>query len=132
MIRIHEVQEAVDQLEVLPHEVKKEFEDWLQAVLAKAEASLAQAHTDLADLNYCAYTLAEEIGDGIAGLKKIVSQAGVDSPDAKFETYLADVERDLKMISRVYPGEKAFRLYDTFGMPLDFIQDAARDRGIAF
>jgi alanyl-tRNA synthetase len=32
----------------------------------------------------------------------------------------------------VYSGEKAFRLYDTFGMPLDFIQDAARDQGIEF
>ncbi len=30
------------------------------------------------------------------------------------------------------PGETAFQLYDTFGMPLDFMQDAARDRGIAF
>ncbi len=30
------------------------------------------------------------------------------------------------------PGEEAFRLYDTFGMPLDFMQDAARDQGIAF
>ena len=31
-----------------------------------------------------------------------------------------------------YSGEKAFKLYDTFGMPLDFISDAARDLGIAF
>jgi alanyl-tRNA synthetase len=31
-----------------------------------------------------------------------------------------------------YPGEQAFRLYDTFGMPLDFMQDAARDQAIAF
>jgi len=31
-----------------------------------------------------------------------------------------------------YPGEKAFRLYDTFGLPLDFIEDALRDRGIFF
>jgi alanyl-tRNA synthetase len=29
-------------------------------------------------------------------------------------------------------GERAFRLYDTYGMPLDFIQDAARDQGIDF
>src|SRR5262249_27975659 len=31
-----------------------------------------------------------------------------------------------------YSGEKAFKLYDTFGMPLDFIKDAARDQGIGF
>jgi alanyl-tRNA synthetase len=31
-----------------------------------------------------------------------------------------------------YPGDKAFKLYDTFGMPLDFMQDAARDQGIVF
>src|SRR5258706_917231 len=29
-------------------------------------------------------------------------------------------------------GPDAFKLYDTFGMPLDFMQDAARDQGIAF
>ena len=27
---------------------------------------------------------------------------------------------------------RSFKLYDTFGLPLDFIQDAARDQGIAF
>jgi alanyl-tRNA synthetase len=30
------------------------------------------------------------------------------------------------------PGKDAFKLYDTFGMPLDFIQDACRDQGIDF
>jgi len=33
-------------------------------------------------------------------------------------------------ISVVYPGEKAFKLYDTFGLPRDFIEDACRDAGI--
>ncbi len=32
----------------------------------------------------------------------------------------------------VYDGAKAFKLYDTFGVPLDFMQDAARDQGILF
>jgi alanyl-tRNA synthetase len=31
-----------------------------------------------------------------------------------------------------YPGEKAFKLYDTFGLPLDFIEDAVRDQGLLF
>jgi len=31
-----------------------------------------------------------------------------------------------------YPGKNAFRFYDTFGLPLDFIQDAVRDFGLEF
>jgi alanyl-tRNA synthetase len=31
-----------------------------------------------------------------------------------------------------YPGTKAFHLYETFGLPLDFMVDAARDQGLEF
>jgi alanyl-tRNA synthetase len=31
-----------------------------------------------------------------------------------------------------FPGEQAFHLYETFGLPLDFMTDAARDYGIGF
>ncbi len=30
----------------------------------------------------------------------------------------------------IYPGEKAFRLYDTYGLPRDFIEDVVRDAGL--
>jgi alanyl-tRNA synthetase len=34
--------------------------------------------------------------------------------------------------SVVFPGEKAFYLYETFGLPWDFMADASRDLGIEF
>ncbi|MGB8116372.1 MAG: alanine--tRNA ligase [Candidatus Sulfotelmatobacter sp.] len=43
----------------------------------------------------------------------------------KLEELLAKSEGQLS-------GAEAFKLYDTFGMPLDFLQDAARDQGMAF
>src|SRR5258708_4280338 len=47
---------------------------------------------------------------------------------------LERLEADLRQItpgpSAVYRGESAFKLYDTFGLPLDFIADACRDAGI--
>src|SRR5438552_17066297 len=30
-----------------------------------------------------------------------------------------------------FPGEKAFQLYDTFGLPLDFMRAVSRDEGFA-
>jgi len=42
----------------------------------------------------------------------------------------AKLKHDNKKV--VYPGENAFKLYDTLGLPLDFIQDSVRDLGIEF
>jgi len=48
------------------------------------------------------------------------------------EVGLEKLEALLKTSKKKLAGEDAFKLYDTFGMPLDFMQDAARDQGIAF
>ena len=37
---------------------------------------------------------------------------------------------DKSRAEKVYPGGWAFRLYDTYGLPLDFIRDAVRDAGL--
>jgi alanyl-tRNA synthetase len=45
---------------------------------------------------------------------------------------LGRLEELLKASGARLAGAEAFKLYDTFGMPLDFMQDAARDQGIDF
>ena len=49
---------------------------------------------------------------------------------------LRKLEEELKPLAAkpgsVYAGESAFRLYDTYGLPMDFIVDAARDLGVQF
>ena len=52
-----------------------------------------------------------------------------ESRRQEFLTYLAKRRLDKPAI---FPGTQAFRLYDTFGLPLDFMIDAARDQGLAF
>ena len=47
---------------------------------------------------------------------------------------MQELDDDLAILrsknSEIYQGEQAFKLYDTFGLPFDFIQDAVRDVGV--
>ncbi|HEY3973522.1 MAG TPA: alanine--tRNA ligase [Candidatus Sulfotelmatobacter sp.] len=68
------------------------------------------------------------------GLKKLEEDIReiFDSWEAARKTGFSGEGAEDAAFRPVYEGEKAFKLYDTFGMPLDFMQDAARDQGIAF
>jgi alanyl-tRNA synthetase len=53
---------------------------------------------------------------------------------AEEQQFARTLELGLKQMNEetLRSGAAAFRLYETFGMPLDFMTDAARDAGIAF
>jgi alanyl-tRNA synthetase len=45
---------------------------------------------------------------------------------------LKKLDEDLQESARIYDGNRAFKLYDTFGLPVDFIRDTVRDAGLEF
>jgi alanyl-tRNA synthetase len=56
-----------------------------------------------------------------------VKQYGPSVGPPLWEEFMKRVES-----TRVFAGDTAFHLYETYGLPLDFMMEAARDRGIQF
>ncbi|MBI2219796.1 MAG: alanine--tRNA ligase [Acidobacteria bacterium] len=85
-------------------------------------------------------TLVREMGDQYPELRSSrdaivqVIHSEEDRFDAVLAAGLPRLEEALDRAAagrRVLPGEDIFRLYDSLGMPLDFIEDLAGQRGIA-
>jgi alanyl-tRNA synthetase len=72
-----------------------------------------------------------ELDDSIERVAKMIL-----SEETRFAHTLAiglkKLDDDLGQTSGAYEGSKAFKLYDTYGLPLDFIKDAVRDLSLAF
>jgi alanyl-tRNA synthetase len=57
----------------------------------------------------------------------------VEAEEKQFDRVLKiGLTRLNEELQGAFNGEKAFHLYETFGLPLDFMVDAARDAGVAF
>ncbi|HXN99043.1 MAG TPA: alanine--tRNA ligase, partial [Candidatus Acidoferrales bacterium] len=62
-----------------------------------------------------------------------LQQQADDAQQMPFLTHGAGDELTRQLREAVtFPGERAFRLYDTYGLPLDFIEDVLRDQEISF
>ena len=50
----------------------------------------------------------------------------------KLDSAIEDLRKEAQGGAPMLPGEAAFHLYETYGLPLDFMLDATRDQGIDF
>jgi alanyl-tRNA synthetase len=57
-----------------------------------------------------------------------LNRAAVDKLNAEVTPH----EIRLQNVPVVFAGERAFKLYDTYGLPVDFIEEAVHDQGIQF
>jgi alanyl-tRNA synthetase len=93
---------------------------------------LGQEQPFLFDMVYAVRDLMDgaypELKDSAARVARVV-EAEERQFDRVLKIGLTRLDEELK---GEFTGEKAFHLYETFGLPLDFMVDAARDAGVAF
>ncbi len=68
------------------------------------------------------------------GFKEIITvgEPGAPEPDSRIVRSMTIDTLRKHNRPVIFPGDRAFHLYETFGLPLDFMVDAARDYGINF
>jgi alanyl-tRNA synthetase len=95
-------------------------------------------------LSYMANAVRAEMRSAYPELEETAKRVNaiLDSEESRFsrtvEIGLKHLVEDIAPLGRSggstqtahYPGEKAFKLYDTYGLPRDFIEDVTRDAGI--
>jgi alanyl-tRNA synthetase len=107
-----ELTETADRVAKVVHEEERRFAHTLDAGLARLDADLQAVRRNMAD------------AQRIITAQEPLSDSGVGRAQVAQHRY--QVERGMR-----YRGDHAFKLYDTFGLPFDFIMDACRDAGIA-
>jgi len=103
------------------HAEEKRFEHTLSMGLRKLEEDLLDSlGTQIRDRHAQELEMSREV------FKPLPQITGLNSIAA----CVADLQ-DLGLTPTM-PGDVAFKLYDTFGLPRDFIEDASRDFGVVF
>jgi alanyl-tRNA synthetase len=84
--------------------------------------------------------LDREMGDAYPGIRsgREMIEKTILAEEHRFEAVLTEglprLEAELAKVSgtkgKVLPGDAAFKLYDTFGVPFDFIEDTATTQGV--
>ncbi len=91
------------------------------------EVGLDRLEGDLGEIQY----VSRQFDEGAERLRVELTESGKPDRTRRALAILKE-QPDSGRTSSIYSGQKAFKLYDTFGLPLDFIQDATRDAGLEF
>ncbi len=89
------------------------------------------AQAGISQLNQFRAAMDKNDPKDVAALEGFVEQARENLTFLKFDNVPGDAE-SLANYPLELAGHVAFKLYDTFGLPRDFIEDACRDQGVAF
>ena len=110
--------------------------DEMRAAYPELTETLARV-TRVLDEEEKAFTRTVEVGlkKLEADLQEIGIQAQLDKDAARTSPESHGLREkvlavDKTRVEGIYPGDWAFRLYDTFGLPRDFIEDVTRDAGV--
>jgi len=123
-----ELNDSADRVAKVIEAEEKQFDRVLKSGLDRLNSDLAPLIEKRKNLN-------DEHSKLESDLKKLFRD-GADysnQSDEYKETLEAIEQVDANLhTDLIYDGAKAFHLYETFGLPLDFMVDAARDAGVAF
>jgi alanyl-tRNA synthetase len=107
-----ELVESADRVSKVVYEEERRFAHTLDAGLSRLEADLQELRRKQAD------------SQRIVASNDPLGQFGITQAELAQHQY--QVANGMR-----YRGDHAFKLYDTFGLPFDFIMDACRDAGIS-
>jgi alanyl-tRNA synthetase len=144
-----ELKETVDRVSLIILSEETRFAHTLDVGFGRLESLFGQAasgfspqsiETFLAQRDEAAQTILRARLKNLAAEKDIATRsdeelrrAGEELGDTEGSRLIYDYFKQQKLRKNpVLRGDDAFKLYDTYGMPLDFMQDAARDQGIVF
>jgi alanyl-tRNA synthetase len=106
-----ELVESAERVAKVVHEEERRFAHTLALGLARLDADLQELRRKLAD------------SQRIVSARDSLSDQGITQAEMAQHQY--QVANGMR-----YRGDHAFKLYDTFGLPFDFIMDACRDAGV--
>jgi alanyl-tRNA synthetase len=115
-----ELKESADRVSKAVHAEETRFAHTLGVGLQRLEEDLAKARE--------AYDTVKTL---VSDPAKVVPPDALEMVKKELASDLATLKSELER-GPLYDGAKAFKLYDTFGLPLDFMVDACRDQGLRF